>query len=94
MWKTRTNWGLLTGAFRVENGVTNWLTPPGPNATNGYSELRLQFSKPSLGLWFHPLTKHGSEKPDYYTSGADGEDETGTYKWSVQIRKQNPDDKK
>ena len=94
MWEIRTNWSLLQKAHRVENGVTNWVVSPGPNATNGYSELRLEFSKPSLGFWTRRLTRDDSEKPKYYLFGKSGEDETRAYEWFVLLRKQNTNDKK
>jgi hypothetical protein len=92
-WQIETNWPLVQMAHRNENGTTNWVIVQ--DSTNGYSELNLFFDSPSTqGNWGRHVYRFGRETPSFYMEVATGKDKTGTYEWSVAIRKQNLDDDK
>jgi hypothetical protein len=92
-WQIETNWPLLQTAHRNENGTTNWVIVH--DLTNGYSDLNLFYESPSTqGFWGCHVYRFGRETPSFYMEVATGKDKTGTYEWSVAIRKQNLDDDK
>lgn len=85
-WQMETNRPLLQTAHRNEDGTTNWVTVP----SSSFSELNLFYNyPPTQGYWGCPVQRVGRETPSFYMEVATGKDKTGTYEWSVAIRKQN-----
>jgi hypothetical protein len=88
-WLVRTNWALLLRATRSQRS-NDWVFPPGPNATNGYSDLVLSYKLADVSWrsWSSPIDRSRA------LPFGPWEDRKSLYEWGVMVKKQRSDEKR